>query len=142
MELMPPGPKRASRLRTDAERKAANVQTTLRCRAKNMEAYKTYQLGYMRKTYSELRDAVIEMLGGKCQHCGYNTDSRALQIDHIDGTGRKERRHVGWYRFFYDILDGKAGYQLLCANCNYIKRYDNNEVHIVDEKLRSRKEIA
>lgn len=27
------------------------------------------------------------------------------------------------------ILDEPDRYQLLCANCNYIKRYENDEAH-------------
>ena len=81
-----------------------------------------------RKRYAELRQAVIAKLGNKCIRCGF-ADFRALQIDHIDGNGYKERKRIvanapGWYR---RILVDPSGYQVLCANCNWIKRYENRE---------------
>jgi hypothetical protein len=125
--------------KTDAERKEARLESARRCqkkrRASKPELVK-YQRDYMRVKYPELRDAVIEKLGGKCALCGYDADRRAFQIDHIDGQGRKERRTIGWYKFFNQILVDTTNYQLLCANCNYIKRYTNNEVYIVDQRLK------
>jgi len=49
------------------------------------------------------RQKVVDSLGGVCVRCGFS-DIRALQIDHI-----------------------KNKYQLLCANCNWIKRYEDKE---------------
>jgi hypothetical protein len=78
----------------------------------------------------EERLAVFALLGGKCLHCGFN-DHRALQIDHIHGNGSKDsnRKH---YRDYYSKLlklsDINKTYQLLCANCNWIKRIENNEI--------------
>jgi len=121
---------------SEAERKAARVASTLRSQEKNAERHKAYMLRYSRKEYPRLRDAVVAKLGGKCQKCGYDSDRRALQIDHIDGNGRRERKTIGWRKFYGKILDDSTNYQLLCANCNYIKRYDNEEVYIVDERLK------
>jgi hypothetical protein len=61
-------------------------------------------------------------LGGKCKRCGFS-DKRALQFDHIEGIGSK--RPTGW-AYFKDIQEGaRAGkIQLLCANCNQIKRHE------------------
>ena len=75
------------------------------------------------------RNEVIEFLGGKCIKCGYNVDKRALQIDHINGGGNKEIRSFPSYAtYLKHILEVKGnGYQLLCANCNAIKRMDNYE---------------
>ena len=74
-----------------------------------------------------LRSAVIAYLGGKCCQCGYS-DPRALQIDHIDGGGNKDRSKRSWYKRYGDILSGAdGGFQLLCANCNWIKRHDKGE---------------
>lgn len=66
-------------------------------------------------------------LGGKCVRCGFD-DFRALQIDHIDGGGTKELRKLGSPGVARKVLRGEPGYQLLCANCNWIKRVENNEV--------------
>lgn len=72
------------------------------------------------------REQIIKLLGGKCKHCGF-TDKRALQVDHINGGGMTERRLIGSHGMYRKVLKCSDGYQLLCANCNWIKRYENNE---------------
>lgn len=74
------------------------------------------------------RQRVFEILGSACVRCGFS-DPRALQVDHRNGGGAEERRKVhgspGVYR---RILAGHAAdYQILCANCNWIKRYEREE---------------
>lgn len=82
--------------------------------------------------YEKQRTTIINALGGKCVHCG-NSDYRVLQVDHINGGGVKEIKEKGQYKYRTDIIkmieDGTVHtkYQLLCANCNWIKRYENNE---------------
>lgn len=71
-------------------------------------------------------------LGGICLKCGFS-DSRALQIDHINGGGYTERKlyPTNPKKYYSDILksinNNEGKYQLLCANCNWIKRFENNE---------------
>ena len=84
-----------------------------------------------RKQYWVNRRAkAISALGGECVRCGFK-DKRALQIDHINGNGCRERgstKKSGNYIATRDILNGNIEkYQLLCANCNWIKRFENNE---------------
>jgi hypothetical protein len=74
---------------------------------------------------------VIAALGGQCRHCGF-ADSRALQIDHVEGGGGKERRsapsQIVWLRaVLQSVVAGEHRYQLLCANCNWIKRVEQEE---------------
>jgi hypothetical protein len=75
------------------------------------------------------RQKLLALLGSHCVRCGYDADWRALEIDHISGGGaqdRKAARSLGAY--YQAILDcGGVGYQILCANCNRIKRYENRE---------------
>jgi hypothetical protein len=79
-----------------------------------------------RKRY---RSAALEKLGNRCIQCGFD-DQRALQIDHIDGGGCKESRVKKEMWLYKRIMDGHTqGYQLLCANCNWIKRVDKKEVN-------------
>ena len=55
---------------------------------------------------------------------------RALQLDHIEGGGNKDRQAKGTGSTFYAWLKRNGyppGYQVLCANCNYIKRFENRE---------------
>lgn len=94
----------------------------------NTEARKKYIREYLRKA----RNAVIEALGAKCVRCGFN-DKRALQIDHINGGGSKERKERKFAKEFNkhvleSFLRNENKYQLLCANCNWIKRSENNEI--------------
>lgn len=70
-------------------------------------------------------------LGNACAHCGF-VDARALQIDHVEGGGGKELRKSGNRRFYYrkvwlSLEAGERVYQLLCANCNWIKRAEAGE---------------
>ena len=77
--------------------------------------------------FTNRRLEVIKKLGGKCARCGFS-DKRALQIDHIKGGGSKENRKLGWLKMYKKILlDDGSNYQLLCANCNWIKRNENRE---------------
>ena len=90
---------------------------------------------YYRQQLQKLKAEVFTILGGKCVRCGFS-DWRALQIDHINGHGNQERkweRSAGGRQFYRRILKslkdgtGKDKYQLLCANCNWIKRRELRE---------------
>ena len=87
-----------------------------------------------RDKYQNLREAIIQKYGAQCNQCGIN-DHRVLQVDHINGGGRKELRtyqkggstySYGYYKAV--LKDNTDKYQLLCSNCNWIKRHTNNEV--------------
>ena len=78
-----------------------------------------------------MRLAVIEYLGKTCVYCGF-TDIRVLQLDHIKGKGHEDfRKHKSpdtLYRYYFNNLDkAKENLQVLCANCNWIKKYENGE---------------
>src|SRR6267154_5684723 len=78
-------------------------------------------------TYNiRIRKAAIEFLGGNCTQCGFS-DVRALQIDHINGGGAVERRTKikNNFSLVKDVFSSSGKYQLLCANCNVIKRVVN-----------------
>ena len=75
--------------------------------------------------------AIMLILGEKCCRCGFN-DPRALQFDHISGGGVRERKRTGNKRYHYrkilrEMAQGVYRIQVLCANCNWIKRYENDE---------------
>lgn len=74
-----------------------------------------------------IRTAVLQKLGRVCKQCGYS-DARALHIDHVFGDGIKERdrRRQIYAQIMRDEID-ISRYQLLCSNCNWIKRWENNE---------------
>jgi len=75
--------------------------------------------------YHRLRDAAFVLLGNCCVRCGF-CDRRALQFDHINGNGHQlhPRRNA---QFFREVLREPEKFQLLCANCNWIKRDEQNE---------------
>jgi len=71
------------------------------------------------------------MLGGKCKRCNFS-DIRALQIDHVNGNGSKEVKsfyggNKTMQRYIFMGRLPKKNYQILCANCNWIKRHENKE---------------
>lgn len=82
-----------------------------------------------KRYYNKLKMSVFALLGMECVRCGFD-DLRALQIDHINGGGAKEIKSFtrNKYKVLHEkILNGSKEYQVLCANCNWIKRSENNE---------------
>lgn len=82
-----------------------------------------------RTKLQEMRAALFQVLGGAhCVRCGF-TDVRALQIDHVNGDGSRERRGVrNTYTYYRKLLEAAPGtLQVLCANCNTIKRVEAKE---------------
>jgi hypothetical protein len=92
-------------------------------REKNLET----QRRRVRKSLQNIREKIVELLGSKCAVCGFN-DPRALEIDHVNDNGNKERKIYSTYAYYKhileEILSGSKDYQLLCANHNAIKRYE------------------
>jgi len=110
------------------------------------------------KRQRELRLEIIEKLGGRCENPGCRwrnddgttgcTDVRALQIDHKRGGGSTERQtpHGGGLAYYsyvltdlkYAAMTGRKSpyYQLLCANCNWIKRSKDKEARGADQHKR------
>lgn len=73
------------------------------------------------------RRVLLEEMGGRCVRCGYDADFRALQIDHSNGGGTAagDNRHTN--AFYNKVRASLSEYQLLCANCNQIKRIEDGE---------------
>lgn len=84
-----------------------------------------------------VRKEILTLIGGalRCQSCGFDADWRCLQIDHIFGNGKHDTRTNAaltnlwalrnWVQVYPDAA--RSIYQVLCANCNWIKRYENGE---------------
>jgi hypothetical protein len=98
--------------------------------SKDVKKYRDHREG--------LRNKAIEKLGRRCSNprCKWVnedgtigcTDRRCLQIDHVKGGGKRDRETMCSSMFIHKVLKDKTGaYQLLCANCNWIKRVDNKE---------------
>ena len=131
--------RRRERYANDPEYRKRNLAESKKW--KQDTGYKSYKDPVRHaETYTNLKDQVLELLGRQCAHCGYDRDVRALQIDHINGDGAKERRKVSMgVTFLRHVLkkNGK-GYQILCANCNQIKKFECKEYH-GSRKSRTRK---
>jgi len=79
--------------------------------------------------YRRRRMRAIRVLGGKCSRCGFS-DWRALQFDHVVGGGKQDRSMRRRSSLTYPdiVAENKDGeFQLLCANCNWIKKTENAE---------------
>jgi len=105
-----------------------NRQKACEHNRKYHQAHKQQINGDRRNLRRELRQRVFEKLGNKCVRCGFS-DVRALQIDHVHGGGVKECGKIGSTIMLSRkvLADTEGNYQLLCANCNWIKRDENNE---------------
>lgn len=101
------------------------------------------RLAYMKKYYYDgpgktkhqayhlsIKLAAFAAYGGAyCVQCGFD-DHRALNLDHIAGGGTQDRREsLGSNTIYLRLKKDKypEGFQVLCANCNSIKKYTNNE---------------
>lgn len=76
--------------------------------------------------YERLKASAFTKLGGKCVKCGID-DVRVLQIDHINGGGTRESKLRGNLFAYRRVINGDSDLQLLCANCNWIKRHERKE---------------
>ena len=89
--------------------------------------------GYRAKWYLNKKlDILSHYSNGtmKCAHCGFD-DIRALSIDHINGGGAPHRRKTGNDVYCWLKRNGfPEGYQVLCMNCQLIKRQVNRECYI------------
>ena len=70
---------------------------------------------------------VVKHFGGCCGRCGFS-DVRALQVDHVSGGGNRDQKRRTSYKYYIHVIEDTSGrYQLLCANCNTIKKIENGE---------------
>ena len=88
--------------------------------------FKKYAKDHYKNKAHERRISLFNLIGEPvCKRCGFS-DIRALQIDHVYGGGNQERKKN---RNLTKLISEKPNnYQILCANCNWIKRVENNEV--------------
>jgi len=88
-----------------------------------------------RKTHHQKRLELLQLVGDtKCAKCGF-TDWKALQLDHKNGNGLDDKKRIGFGKKYMQYYlnhpqEAKEKLQVLCANCNWIKRYDNNETSL------------
>jgi hypothetical protein len=82
------------------------------------------------------RQIIMDYLGGKCSCLGDNCchtgecpiiDPRCLQLDHINSDGPADKLRLGSGSglinyYFGHLEEAKSNLQILCANCNWVKR--------------------
>lgn len=96
------------------------------------EQNRLYIRKYHARKYRELKDFIFSLLGRKCKFCS-TSDLRVLQIDHVEDDGYKEHQLMGTgWQYLRQVLKtiqlGSNRYQLLCANCNVIKRLETKKI--------------
>lgn len=130
-------------MENEKQKKVKYVQNWRKVKA-NMDKFNEYQKKYrilnvvkkrkqMLDYSNSLKSAIFEILGKECAICGFS-DNRALQIDHINGGGNLEKKSItkNYYKFVLgQIVKNDRKYQILCANCNWIKRSNNKETRKV-----------
>lgn len=129
---------RAKHARDSRQKDKAAWATEMReWRLKHHKRWRELYSRHGYKTSAIMRQALLAFFGGRCVRCTFS-DWRALQLDHINGGGYKDNPK-GTRRSSYTLYAlirltetkpdmMKAKYQLLCANCNWIKRYENREM--------------
>lgn len=104
--------------------------------AANPEKFRDIQAKSRKKKLAEWKAAVFAKLGEVCVRCG---ESRVpvLSIDHVKGDGAAERKIDGRDRrklYMRVINDVEGRYQILCMNCQWMKRHDNKEFFVMPSK--------
>lgn len=74
---------------------------------------------WQRKARKERKAALVEMLGGSCNRCGYDKCNRALDFHHKDpATKRFSISNYGMCRKWDDLVAEVKKCELLCRNCH------------------------
>ena len=90
----------------------------------------------------KLRKQGIEKLGGRCSSptCRWInedgsrgcTDFRILQFDHVEGGVTQDRKAIHFEGLCKEVIEDTSGkFQLLCANCNWIKAFEQREFRFI-----------
>lgn len=83
-----------------------------------------------REAKRRLRQKLLALYGPVCVCCGF-TDARALTLDHVKNNGAAERAELGERGVYRRALTHKADYQILCMNCQFIKRFEVAKTAVV-----------
>ncbi|AMM23207.1 hypothetical protein [Variovorax sp. PAMC 28711] len=99
--------------------RAQKREVMKRLRAENPDKYNAQSVAAKARE----REQLFEMYGHVCMRCGFS-DKRALTLDHIKNNGNVERAELG-ERGVYRRAKAShqpGDYQILCMNCQFIKR--------------------
>lgn len=94
------------------------------------EKIRNFQKNYR----ANIKKNIHEILGNKCIKCGFS-DNRALHIDHVHNDGYRDPLKRGSTYYYLEVkksaLKKENKYQLLCANCNIIKMFEDRGFGVV-----------
>jgi hypothetical protein len=116
----------------NGESRKRRVESYRKWHSSDLEKHRQAKNDRNRATSMALRSQVFALYGGTCMRCGF-ADERALQLDHIKAIGTKARIDqakggpASYYRRILKDDRLRKSLQLLCANCNWIKRCENQE---------------
>lgn len=117
------------RLRTTQYNKEYGEVYRLANKKRISKQMQTYNLGIKREVLSHYAPEL------KCVRCGFS-DIRALSIDHINGGGTKHTKEIKKSLYYWLKEKGyPQGYQVLCMNCQFIKKAENREDTHKGERL-------
>jgi hypothetical protein len=77
-----------------------------------------------------LRERARNLLGGKCEICGYNKCSQALVFHHKNPEEKKFEISSGWSRKWETIKEEVLKCKLLCCRCHTELHYELNQAQI------------
>jgi hypothetical protein len=99
----------------------------------NKDKVKEWNVVYHKRRQRELKYKVLTHYGnGKCAcvQCGFD-NIHALSIDHINGKGNEHRRQIKTFggRFYHWLVANNypEGFQTLCMNCQFIKKFGEQD---------------
>lgn len=114
--------------------RAANKEVVTETKRKSYLKNRLNILNSQREYGKTIKNRVMAHYGNgesKCVSCGFS-DINALSIDHVNGNGSSHRKEVGSGGRFYHWLirnNYPLGFQVLCYNCNWLKRL-SQQIHI------------
>jgi hypothetical protein len=75
-----------------------------------------------KKRYELIRDKILDHYGRRCSCCG-ETESRFLEVDHVNNDGKEHRKIVRTNNLYRWLIKNNfpEGFQILCSNCNKAK---------------------
>ena len=112
--------------------KSCQKEVGVKWRRENRSRYNAYFRVYDQKIKLETVSHYSPTVS--CVSCG-ETDMRVLTIDHIHNDGAKDRVIRGLGISFYASLKKDSypeGYQVLCMNCNWLKRDEERNQDSLD----------
>lgn len=119
--------------------KRLNREYRARCRERDPEGTKQRQREISINYRNKVKTDILNHYSDGTNRCGKCGESRlaCLTIDHISGGGtqhRKKLRKKGGESFYQwlRVNSYPKGYQVLCMNCQWIKRVENRESNFVE----------